>query len=63
MMANTREGTMQLKNSDRILAEWIRLGIVIPSRGEKKPLPVSPVKIADGTARRLLRRDRNDKRS
>jgi len=54
---------MHVKNNDRILAEWIRLGIVIPSRGEKKPLPVSPVKIANGTAWRLLRRDRNDKRS
>ena len=50
------------KNNFPHLAEWIRQGIVIPPNGKKEPLPLSPVKIADGTARHLLRRSRDDKR-
>lgn len=48
---------------DPVVAEWIRERIVIPPTGKKAPLPVSPVKIADGTARRLLRRTRNETRA
>lgn len=48
---------------DPVLAEWIRDGIVIPASGKKTPLPVSPIKLADGTARRLLDQSREDTRS
>lgn len=48
---------------DPVLAEWIRDGIVIPAAGKKTPLPVSPIKLADGIARRLLEQDRDEKRS
>ena len=62
-MANIRTiGIKDQKNNLPLVAEWIRQGIVIPPHGKKAPLPVSPVKIADGTARRLLRRSRDDTR-
>jgi hypothetical protein len=48
---------------DPVLAEWIRDGIVIPAPGKKAPLPVSPIKLADGAARRLLDQSREDTRS
>lgn len=48
---------------DPVVAEWIREGVVIPPAGKKAPLPVSPVKIADGTARRLLDQSRDETRS
>jgi hypothetical protein len=48
---------------DPVLAEWIRDGIVIPAPGKKTPLPVSPIKLADGAARRLLDQSREDTRS
>ena len=51
-----------LKKNVPLVAEWIRQGIVIPPHGKKVPLPVPPIKIADGTARRLLRRSRDDSR-
>lgn len=48
---------------DPIVAEWIRDGIVIPAPGKKAPLPVSPVKLAEGAARRLLDQSRDEFRS
>ena len=48
---------------DPILDEWIREGIIIPASGKKVPLPVSPVKVAEGTARRLLDQSRDETRS
>jgi hypothetical protein len=48
---------------DPIVAEWVRDGVVVPPSGKKTPLPASPVRIADGTARRLLEQVRDETRS
>jgi hypothetical protein len=48
---------------DPVVAEWIREGVVMPPSGKKSPLPASPVRIADGTARRLLEQSRDETRS
>jgi hypothetical protein len=48
---------------DPIVAEWVREGVVVPPPGKKSPLPASPIRIADGTARRLLDQGRDETRS
>ena len=47
---------------DPIVGEWIREGAVVPPSAKKAPLPVSPVRLKDGTARRLLNQDRDETR-
>ncbi len=47
---------------DPILGEWIREGAVVPPSGKKVPLPVSPIRMKDGTARRLLNQGRDETR-
>ena len=42
------------------IAEWIDAGIISPPSVAKTRLPTSPVKLADGTATRLLDADRGD---
>ncbi len=45
---------------DPVLAAWIEAGVVhLPSR-PKKPLPESPVRLADGTSTDLLEQDRKE---
>lgn len=45
---------------DPVLATWIEAGVVtLPSR-PKEPLPNSPVRLPDGTSRRLLDQDRGE---
>ncbi len=48
---------------DPVVEEWIRERVVIPPSGKKSPLPASPVRMADGTARRLLDQGRDETRS
>jgi hypothetical protein len=48
---------------DPIVGEWIREGAVVPPSAKKTPLPVSPVRLKDGTARRLLNQSRDETRS
>lgn len=43
-----------------LLAEWIASGKLTPAVSKKKKLPVSPVKLPAGTARRLLDADRGE---
>jgi len=43
-----------------LLAEWIRGGQLHPRRRSRKPLPVSPVRLPAGTAKRLLDLDRGE---
>jgi antitoxin (DNA-binding transcriptional repressor) of toxin-antitoxin stability system len=45
---------------DPKLAEWIETGIVSPPTVRKTKLPVSPVRLEDGIAARLLDEDRGD---
>jgi len=45
---------------DPIVAEWIETGVVSPPTVRKSRLPVSPVKLEDGVADRLLDRDRGE---
>jgi antitoxin (DNA-binding transcriptional repressor) of toxin-antitoxin stability system len=46
--------------ADPIVADWIREGTVVPPVRKKSPLPASPVRVAEGTAQRLLDQDRNE---
>lgn len=46
--------------TDPVLAEWVRERTVLPPTREKEPLPASPVRLDDGTARRLLDEDRGE---
>jgi len=43
-----------------LLAEWIAAGELRPATTRKKKLPVSPVKLPAGTAKRLLDADRDE---
>ncbi len=43
-----------------LFAEWIRRGDLRPRRRSKRPLPPSSVRLADGTAKRLLDLDRGE---
>jgi antitoxin (DNA-binding transcriptional repressor) of toxin-antitoxin stability system len=43
-----------------LFAEWIRRGELRPRRRSRKPLPVSPVRLPAGTAKRLLDLDRGE---
>ena len=43
-----------------LLAEWIAAGELRPATTRKKTLPASPVKLPEGTARRLLDADRDE---
>lgn len=43
-----------------LLAEWIATGKLRPATVRKKKLPVSPVKLAAGTVKRLLDADRDE---
>lgn len=44
-----------------ILEEWVRKGLVtLPTRPKMK-MPASPLKLPDGTARRLLDEERGDR--
>jgi antitoxin (DNA-binding transcriptional repressor) of toxin-antitoxin stability system len=45
---------------DPTLAEWIERGIVSPPTVRKTKLPISPVRLEDGIAKRLLEEDRED---
>jgi len=46
--------------SDPRLAEWAREGVIrLPSRA-KEPLPVSPLRVPEGTAKRLLDAERGE---
>ena len=47
---------------DPVVSEWIREGAVVPPSGKKVPLPASPIRVKDGTARRLLDQDRDETR-
>ena len=44
-----------------VLDEWIRAGIVTMPRAKKRPLPVSPVSLPEGTAARLLDEERGER--
>lgn len=46
---------------DPIFAEWVASGILILPTREKTPLPVSPVRLTDGTSLRLLDEDREER--
>jgi len=46
--------------ADSLLAEWLRDGRVTGPASRKTPLPPSPVRVEDGTARRLLDEDRGE---
>jgi antitoxin (DNA-binding transcriptional repressor) of toxin-antitoxin stability system len=48
------------KSAHPLLAEWIAAGDLRPATARKKKLPVSPVKLPAGTARRLLDADREE---
>lgn len=43
-----------------LLAEWIAAGELRPATTRKKKLPASPVKLPEGTARKLLDADRDE---
>jgi len=45
---------------DPKLAEWIATGVVTLPTVDKAKLPPSPVRLPDGTARRLLDEDRGE---
>jgi len=47
---------------DSIVNGWIRDGAVVPPSAKKVPLPESPIRLNDGTARHLLQRSRNETR-
>lgn len=47
---------------DPIVGEWIREGTVVPPSAKKAPMPVSPIRLKDGTARRLLNQGRDETR-
>ena len=47
---------------DPIISEWIREGALVPPPGKKAPLPPSPIRMKDGTARRLLDQGRDETR-
>lgn len=46
--------------ADPILQEWVRRGVVVPPSRDKGPLPQSPVRLEEGTAKRLLDEDRGE---
>ncbi|MBI2345619.1 MAG: type II toxin-antitoxin system Phd/YefM family antitoxin [Deltaproteobacteria bacterium] len=55
------ELTSPLSRGDPLLLQWIRDEKVRPPRHrKKKPLPSSPLRMADGTALRLLNEDRGE---
>lgn len=63
VVAELREPTTGYAVDDPMdpkLAEWIEAGIVTPPSVRKSRLPVSPVKLAEGTAARLLDEDRGE---
>ena len=43
-----------------LLAEWIAAGKLRPAVARKRKLPISPVKLPAGTARRVLDADRGE---
>jgi antitoxin (DNA-binding transcriptional repressor) of toxin-antitoxin stability system len=45
---------------DPVLAEWIQSGVVRPPKRKKTPLPVSPVRLPEGTVSRLIDEDRRE---
>ena len=45
---------------DPQLAEWIRAGTVAPPTVRKTKLPISPLRLEDGLAARLLGEERRD---
>jgi len=45
---------------DPQLASWIDSGVVVPPTVSKSNLPVSPVRLDEGIAQRLLDDDRNE---
>ena len=47
---------------DSIVNGWIRDGVVGPPSAKKAPLPESPIRLNDGTARHLLQQSRNETR-
>ena len=50
------------ESRDPVVSEWIREGAVVQPSGRKVPLPASPIRIKDGTARRILDQDRDETR-
>jgi len=55
------EATYGSLPADPVLADWVRRGVVVLPSAEKVPLPVSPVRLEDGTALRLLDEDREER--
>ena len=47
---------------DLVLATWARAGAVTLPTRPKSPLPPSPVRLKEGTAERILARDRDESR-
>lgn len=37
-----------------VMDDWVRDGRIIPPRALREPLPASPVRLPDGTAKRLI---------
>ncbi len=48
------------KSTHPLLAEWIAAGELRPATTRKKKLPASPVRLPEGTAKRLLDADRGE---
>ena len=46
---------------DPVLAEWIEAGIVRMPTRPKEPLPETPVRLPEGTAKEILDQDRGDR--
>ena len=48
--------------ADPVLAAWVRAGAVTLPTRPRSPLPPSPVRLKEGTAERILARDRDETR-
>lgn len=52
--------TVLSESANPLLIEWAESGLVLLPAAGKKPLPISPVKLPDGTSTRLLELEREE---
>lgn len=61
VVAELREpGATPSVEHDPVLTEWIEAGVVSPPARERPELPPTPISLPDGTAQRLIDRDRGE---
>jgi len=49
-------------SADPILTEWLEAGVLVAAIRKKTDLPVSPLRVEEGAARRLLDKNRDEER-